>query len=150
MAADLLQELNNFGVGQQVSDKHVDDISLSSCQKWRFLPSHLDLPSILVEDIERNPRAVTESDKRHEFFQAWKAAKGSEATYRELIRALLAIGCRQDAEYVCDLLMSSSSGGGGGGGGGRDGQASGAGRSQGTVPSSDTSHLRSRPSGRAG
>ena len=41
------------------------------------------------------------------FFSKWKEAKGSGATYRALISALLKIKCVEDAEGVCELLKNS-------------------------------------------
>ena len=89
--------------GQQVSPVHLEDISRSHCKHWRKLPAHLGLPEIMASDIDR--KQVEESEKRHIFFFGWKDRKGSDATYRSLISALLKIDCRQDAESICKLLQ---------------------------------------------
>ena len=86
----------------QISDKHLGDISRSNCRKWRELPSRLEMDAIVVGDIGRKP--VDEDEKRATFFAKWKEAKGSDATYKALISALLEIGCTEDAECVCKLL----------------------------------------------
>ena len=104
---DFLQELESVGVRQRISDKDLDNISIYSCSRWRNLPAFLGLNSILVEDI--NKRTLTEQEKRREFFQVWKATKGSTATYKALIHALLSIGCREDAVCVGRLLLASKS-----------------------------------------
>ena len=87
---------------KEISDLHLDEIVRKSCTLWKSLPSRLGLHSIIVKDIEKDfPR---ELDRRREFFQQWKQIKGSEATYRSLVKALLDIDQRHDAEYVCKLL----------------------------------------------
>ena len=91
----------------QISDRHIGDISRLYCRKWKSLPPHLELRSIVMEDIDCG--AGSEEDKRHSFLLKWKQMKGSEATYRILIMALLEIGCRQDAENVCKLLKKRRS-----------------------------------------
>lgn len=70
-------------------------------------PSRLGLPIILRSDIERNFNFKTEQEKRVAFFSQWKGMKGSEATYRNLISALLGINKMEDAEGVCGLLLKS-------------------------------------------
>ena len=52
---------------------------------------------------------MDEGEKRREFFLGWKEKKGSGATYGCLIRALLKIKSRQDAESICKLLQASTS-----------------------------------------
>ncbi len=46
-----------------------------------------------------------EKEKRHTFLIKWRDVKGSEATYRNLIQALLTIESVEDAEEVCKLLV---------------------------------------------
>ena len=95
---------------EQVSDVHLEEISGSHCKDWRRLPPHLELESIMASDIDR--KQVGEGERRREFFFGWKERRGSGATYGSLIRALLQIRCRQDAESICKLLQASTSGGG--------------------------------------
>lgn len=87
---------------KQVSDSHLEEISRSCCVKWRSLPSHLELPKVVSADIDREH--IGEEEKRNSFFSTWKLMKGSYATYRKLIYALLKIECRDDAGKVCKLL----------------------------------------------
>lgn len=102
--------MKEFGLSEQhynqtVSDVHVNTISTSYCEKWRLLHSHLELEKIVVSDSDRNHGH--EVDKRNAFFSEWKEKKGSEATYRKLVSALLKTDRKQDAEGVCRLLAES-------------------------------------------
>ena len=58
---------------------------------------------IHVRDIDC--QEMDEDQKRERFFLIWKENKGSEATYIKLIRALLTIESKEDAESVCELLQ---------------------------------------------
>ena len=103
--------LEHYGLTEEecnkvVSDRHLDKISLSHCGGWRALPSHLGLPSILVEDIDKSP--LEQKEKRQKFFRDWKQRRGFNATYRSLIIALLETNHRGDAESVCQLLKDSA------------------------------------------
>ena len=106
----LLYKLSAGVCREQVSDVHLEQISRSHCKDWRKLPPHLELEAIIVSDIGR--MQVGEGEKRQEFFSSWKIRKGSGATYECLIRALLKIECRQDAESICKLLQAPISCGG--------------------------------------
>lgn len=99
-------ELTEHDCEKIVSDCHVEDISRSHCEKWRMLPSHLRLESIIVNDAERE--ATTEEERRLVFFRRWKRERGSDANYKSLIRALLLMKYRGDAESVCKLLKNST------------------------------------------
>ncbi len=101
--ADLQEFAARFG-NLQVSDTHLEDIPRSSCTDWRRLGYRLELGSIVVSDIERTFH--TEEEKRYGFFREWKRRQGSGGTYEKLIRALLEIKCREDAEYVGGLLKA--------------------------------------------
>lgn len=101
----LLYGLKEEDCNRQISDRDIDVLSRSSCTKWRSLPTYLGMPSIIASDIARGPGS--EEEKRSAFFQKWKHTKGSAATYRVLIGALLHIQCRDDAERVCDLVHAT-------------------------------------------
>ena len=93
---------------QVVSDLHLEMISRSYCTKWKSsLPAHLEMKAVVVNDIDRING--DEQEKRHAFLKKWKAVKGSDATYKKLIDALLAIECREEAEGVYELLQKSLS-----------------------------------------
>lgn len=87
---------------KEVSNSHLDKISSSSCEKWRWLPHYLEMADIVSKDSDRNH--AREDEKRRDFFCEWKQKKGFSATYMMLIGALLKIGCKQDAASVCRLL----------------------------------------------
>ena len=88
----------------QVSDKHLKDISRSFCSKWRDLPPYLGLERNVVNDVERDFK--TEGERRSGFLSIWKERKGSGATYKALVGALLEIKCVNEAGGVCKLLKT--------------------------------------------
>ena len=93
---------------RQVSDSHLEELSRTHCKDWRRIPPHLGLEGIMRDDIDRNGH--DERGKRYDFFTGWKERKGADATYKALMTALLKIGSRNDAEYVCQLLQPASTG----------------------------------------
>ena len=99
--------LSEQDINKQITDGHMEVISRSLCGKWRSLPPHLELDSIVVQDIDR--MQSDESEKRSKFFATWKGKQGSRVAYKRLIRALLMIECTQDAESVCKLLNNGDS-----------------------------------------
>ena len=110
MSQDLLQFLSTYQLAEKdcngaVSEVHLQEISRSCCKKWRLLPAHLEMKEVVVNDIDRING--DEQEKRHAFLKKWKTVKGSGATYKILIKALLAIEYREDAESVCKLLQKS-------------------------------------------
>ena len=105
--SDLIKqyELSHRCTKKKVSDAHLELISRSYCEEWKSLPPYLKLETVVANDIDRS--AKTEREKRHDFLFEWKEIKGSAATYKQLITALLHIKRRQDAEKVCELLKES-------------------------------------------
>ncbi len=95
-------QLQEEDCNKPISDSHLAKISQSICEKWRLLPSHLKMEPIVTKDIDRESKS--EEEKRLEFLKRWKQERGLDATYKELINALLEIQCRRDAEKVCELL----------------------------------------------
>ena len=89
-----------------IGDEHLETISRKSCKKWKNLPAHLDLKTIVAEDIAKE--GGTEQEKRYNFLRQWQEIKGSEATYKRLITALLEINCMQDAETVCSTIKTDA------------------------------------------
>lgn len=104
----MLYELADGDCNQPINMVHFDVISRTLCGGWRSLPTYLDMIEILVKDLERDLKV--ESERRKAFFSQWKAMKGSAATYKKLIIALLYINCVEDAEGVCKLLASQKFG----------------------------------------
>ena len=90
---------------KKISDLHLDEIAQARCIKWKLLPSRLGLEGVVAQDIDTD--FSREFDKRREFFKQWKQIKGFEATYRSLVRALLDIKQRDNAEYVCELIRQT-------------------------------------------
>jgi hypothetical protein len=103
---DLLKrhELSDRSCNKLVSDVHLEEISRSNCKQWKSLPSHLGLETIVADDIDRSQKDPRE--KRYDFFLQWKDIKGTGATYKQLINALLKIKCKKDADKVCQLLKN--------------------------------------------
>ena len=99
--------LLNEECNKKVSDAHLERLSSKCCDEWRNLTSHLEMDSIVKRDIDR--KCVSERQKRLDYFTEWKDQKGSAATYKSLIRALLKIDCWDDAEYVYQMSQSSGS-----------------------------------------
>lgn len=102
----LLYSLNEDKYNRKISDKHFDEVSRSHCSRWRSLRARLEMKNIVVDDIDRAPGA-DEDEKRLSFFSKWKQKRGSKATYKCLISALLEIECVEDAEGVCKMLKNS-------------------------------------------
>ena len=96
----------NQDCSMQVSDIHLEQLTSAHCGKWRYLPPHLGLDNTTKDDIDR--KYGDERERRYNFFMEWKERMGAEATYKALINGLLKIGCRGDAEYVCQLIQPIS------------------------------------------
>ena len=98
-------ELGEEICNRQITDRHLDEIASSYCRRWKSLRAELGLKAIVEHDIDSIPG--DEEGKRHALFNKWKLMKGSSATYKALISALLEIRCRDDAEGVCEVLKQS-------------------------------------------
>ena len=88
-----------------ISNAHLESISRSCCKEWKSLPPHLKLETIVAKDIDKT--SVNEKEKRYDFLLQWKEIKGAQATYKQLLAALLKIRCTQDSEKVCEILKES-------------------------------------------
>ena len=97
--------LSEADTSQQASDSNLELITLSCCEQWKSLPPYLVVETIVATDIDKTQKDPQE--KRHDFFRKWKKIKGSGATYKVLIAALLKIKCVEDAEKVCEILKDS-------------------------------------------
>ena len=105
----VLQRLKHHGLTERdvnriVSDEHLEVISRTCCEQWKSLPPHLGLDTIVANDIDTDGTLRGYRAKRLEFFHTWKEVKGHNATYKQLITALLKIDCGDDADAVCALL----------------------------------------------
>ena len=102
-----LQLMSYYGTteehyNKQVTSIHLEELSRSGCKQWKSLPPHLELNTIVAEDIDGS--SEDPGMKRFKFLNKWKDMKGIDATYRQLINALLKIECRQDAAKLCAML----------------------------------------------
>lgn len=92
---------------KKVSDEHLNQISHSCNWQWKLLHPHLEFPAEIEGVVEQEIEDMVPNDEegwRFALLSKWKDTKGSEATYRMLIRALLEIGCREDAEALLELI----------------------------------------------
>ena len=99
-------ELGEEICNRQITDRHLDEIASSYCRRWKSLRAELGFEAIVEDDIDHSI-PYDEEGKRHALFNKWKLMKGSSATYKALIGALLEIKCRDDAEGVCKVLKQS-------------------------------------------
>ena len=112
MADKLASLIEQYSLGKefdnQVTDVDLERISRSccGCGKWKCLSPHLGMKPIKGDDIGLS--ASKEDEKRLEYFRMWKQSKGSDATYRNLVGALLEIECVDDAEKVCLLVKNNA------------------------------------------
>jgi len=93
----------NKGECDEINTSDMEEFCQSCCSRWRSLPSYLGLENSVVEDIESQYR--TEVDRRNGFLCRWKHRKGCEAKYKNLIEALVNIGCTDDARKLCEILQ---------------------------------------------
>ena len=92
---------------QVISDDHLARIARFDTTNWRSLPIHLGVSDSLVERTIGRKKG-DEHEKWHDFLIGWKKAKGSSATYDQLINALTRLNCALDVEKVQCLLKVSS------------------------------------------
>lgn len=113
MESPTLQELieqhglSEGDCNQLATDVHLEQISRVCCRQWKSLPAHLGLETVVAEDIDKGQKG--EREKRHDFLRQWKEIKGSAATYKRLLTALMEIRCTQDAGKVCEVLRGEVS-----------------------------------------
>ena len=100
-------ELTEEDCARTIEDIDLESISHSHCKDWRKLPTHLEMSKIVINDIDKSQGS--EEVKRSDFFSRWKDIRGSDATYKQLVIALLEVNCRQDAEDVLKILKESIS-----------------------------------------
>lgn len=103
-AHDLMRRfrLEEKDCNQEIEDAHGESIFSKLCGQWKFLITVLELPKVWKDDLQQDCR--NEADRRVNFFSKWKKKDGSSVTYIRLIRALLDINNKEDAEEVCKFL----------------------------------------------
>ena len=97
-------QLSAEALEQQITEEVLDKIASTCCEDYRRLPPYLGVECIAIRDIERDGKS--EPERRQTFLRKWKQVKGSGATYKAIIAALLKIRCREDAEKICVLVKS--------------------------------------------
>ena len=94
---------------EQVDERHLSEISHRCNCQWKTLHPCLELPTDTKDAVEQEignlDASEDEEGKRLVLLSKWKDAKGSEATYKLLVGALLQAGCKDDAEMVCELIQ---------------------------------------------
>ena len=95
-------QLTEANISRRVTDKHIAEISLSYCKKWRLLLSQFEMKNIVADDI--GSKNIDADEMRQLFLSKWKEEKGSEATYKVLLSALLKIKQKKETEGVCKLI----------------------------------------------
>lgn len=109
LSTTISEIVQHYGLGeeellQEVTSQHLGDLCRDRPIQWQQLSDILlENSKTAVNDIERTGKS--EPEKRRDFFKLWQSQKGSSANYEALIRALLRIQCRGDAEYVCKQLL---------------------------------------------
>lgn len=98
-------ELSEKDCGIKVSKKDLDRVANNCEFPYERLAPYLDVKQ--VSDIEREGKS--EPGRRTALLERWNQMKGSDATYRALITALLDIEHRNDAEKICKWLRTSKS-----------------------------------------
>ena len=101
--ADLLRKfgLTERDVGVKCSDDHLVDITVFV--SWKEVGAHL--PGVGregVKDVGDNGGNL--GDKRSNLVDMWKERRGDDATYDEMITAMLKARKKNEAEKVCWLL----------------------------------------------
>ena len=96
-------KLTERDCNKEVCDKHLEQLSRECHLEWKSLPGHLGLKKTIVDDIEGI--GGDQKGKKHAFLLRWKRIKGFNATYKQLITALLEIDSGEDAGWVCKMMQ---------------------------------------------
>ena len=91
--------------GKQITGIDQDKISWSCGFPCERLSSYLGVEQACAQDIKHDGKS--EPERRAALLKTWDQKKGSGATYKALIAALLEIEHKNDAEVVCKLLKTS-------------------------------------------
>ena len=97
--------LTDKDINRQVNVNNLERTSHFCYKQWKSLPSHLGVHSNVVGEIDKTHK--DEKTKCLNFLLWWN--KGSCATYKQLLTALLSIKCEQAAEMLCTRLKESGS-----------------------------------------
>ena len=75
------------------------------CIRWPLIATSLQLSHYSVSAIKSNT-SMTESKKREEMLKKWKIDHREQATYRVLVKALLACEPQQHVLKACKVIAS--------------------------------------------
>ena len=92
--------LVTFWSSDEVSDELLSDLSKRLPLAWRRVGIKLGCTQTQMDSIEIDYPRV--EDRTMRMFRRWSQDKGSAATRKELVRALLAADCTGEAEFVCN------------------------------------------------
>ena len=100
-----MHSLDEYPDESVMRDEDIEEFSRQYGDKWRKLPAHLGLRTIVATDVDA--LSMKEDGKRHEFFTVWKQRRGRQATYKKLFDALNKIQCVEDAEALYEIWQNS-------------------------------------------
>ena len=89
----------------EVSDVDIREIS-TFLESWKLVAPHLGLKKGEIEAIESDGKS--EEEKKMLMLQKWKQALVFNATYKELINALLFVRRADLAVKVCQMMVPTS------------------------------------------
>ena len=93
-------------VRRKCSDDHINDIAGYARIAWRFVGPYL--PRIDKNDIDKDIDidGINQRDKRRKLLNLWVERNADAATYDVLITAMLRARKKDDATFVCRLLIA--------------------------------------------
>ena len=103
MAEDLARKrgIDPRALMKRVTDEHLLDIA--QFIQWNEVGRQLkNIGAQAISDIDKDGH--DQADKRHKLIDLWVDRNGDDATYHQMITAMLAARMKADAERVCNLL----------------------------------------------
>ena len=96
-------QLTDKDISKKVNVSHLEFTSSSCYKQWKSLPPILGLQSNVADNTH------DEKKKCFSFLLGWMTTKGSGATHKQLLTALLRIKCEEGAEMLCTKIKMSVS-----------------------------------------
>ena len=96
-------QLTDKDISKKVNVSHLEFTSCSCYKQWQSLPPILGLQSNVAVNTH------DEKKKCFAFLLGWMTTKGSGATHKQLLTALLRIKCEEAAEMLCTKIKMSVS-----------------------------------------
>ena len=97
-------QLTEKDISKKVNVSHLEFTSRSCYKQWKSLPPILGLQSSVIDKTPKD-----EKIKCFSFLLSWMTTKGSGATHKQLLTALLKINCEEAAEMLCTRIKKSAS-----------------------------------------